>query len=386
MSRMQRTNLTLGDDPLMAMLNSKDPNIQPPAAAANNHLNSLPIAQPVNNPLSSDDINILNNERINRQAQQQQRTKIAQPVANLYSSNSGLSNEVDNDYFNGNPEETAPKSPTNKIFTFESQSVSSNPMQNNNSIVSGLSAALANNRNSTLPTLPHNTSLLNNSAVQARNTQPVTFRKPSHYPANDYSGVSVEIQHDYVDDWTHHGSIPGEKLVMKIEKVHYYSETNIVSSQQQIDEVISTNQANVNYSEKGSFKGTLVMTNYQLYLDPANEKQRSNNNAPVLALPLSTIERLEVEKAKTKRGSEWVQVVEIAAKDGRVLRFGFVDADMIKRAMDCLTLYVFPDQDEYLFAFFYKPKAQIAADIDGTAQRTALLYQFHSFWLFQLEF
>ena len=44
---------------------------------------------------------------------------------------------------------------------------------------------------------------------------------------------------------------------------------------------------------------------------------------------------------------------------------GFGSETFAKRAFDCLNMYVFPNEDSLLFAFYYKPKQPVPFHLNG---------------------
>jgi hypothetical protein len=87
--------------------------------------------------------------------------------------------------------------------------------------------------------------------------------------------LPADIQASLVDDWLSYGSIPGEKLVMRIEPVQFC-------------------RADMAYN------GTLVMTSYQIYFEPVRPDPKLTSGHPLgggkLSIPLSTIERIDVSR------------------------------------------------------------------------------------------
>jgi hypothetical protein len=177
---------------------------------------------------------------------------------------------------------------------------------------------------------------------------------------------SAELTRVLVDDWDSHGRVPGEHSVMQIPDVLVFSahdEAHMVTH---------------------SLLGTLFMSSYQLFLEPTQRRDRLGQ--AVLAVPLSTIERLELDNRTKNSGSGGAggtgagaggggggganlppqrHYLELYSKDGRHLRFGFAKIDECKRSFDCLSQYVFPAKDEYMFAWSYKLKVPLPAHLDG---------------------
>ena len=182
---------------------------------------------------------------------------------------------------------------------------------------------------------------------------------PLLLPYQDYTLVDDELMMDYVDDWDSHGDVPGEKLVMKIECVFYYRDadsvaTNTPMQSQQVaakrwvydplSQPIATNAAPQQVSsytpptqvshadDKSTVIGTLVMTSYQLYLEPlSSTADRLSKHVidGVIAMPLSTIEKLVKEPPRGQ-----LHILDLHGKDGRVIRFGFGSETFAKRAFD----------------------------------------------------
>jgi hypothetical protein len=75
-----------------------------------------------------------------------------------------------------------------------------------------------------------------------------------------------------------------------------------------------------------------------------------------------------MEKAEVIRGKSGpviTHMIDLTCKDMRSLRFGFASQDMCKRAHSCLDLYVFPNKEDYLFAFNYRVDRPFPPEIDG---------------------
>jgi hypothetical protein len=165
-----------------------------------------------------------------------------------------------------------------------------------------------------------------------------------------------QLTTESADDWDSHGKLPGEKAVMQIPDVVCWNSHDDITSVQHC------------------LWGTLFMTSYQLFLEPSQRRDRLGPS--VLAIPLSTIDRIEIEKSRGGSSSTAVgnilgaphhllNYLEVYSKDGRTLRFGFMKFDEAKRAYDCIGSYVFPQKDEFLFAFYYKIKTPIPEHLDG---------------------
>ena len=163
---------------------------------------------------------------------------------------------------------------------------------------------------------------------------------------------------DYVDDWDSHGGIPGEKLIMKIEAVFYYRDADSVaantplqsqqvaakrsvfdplSQHQPVNQAVTSTAyappQGVSGDDKSTLIGTLVMTSYQLYLEPllSDPAERLTRHVidGVIAMPLSTIEKVVKEPPRGK-----VHILDCHGKDGRVVRFGFGSETFAKRAFE----------------------------------------------------
>ncbi len=74
----------------------------------------------------------------------------------------------------------------------------------------------------------------------------------------------------------------------------------------------------------------------------------------------------------SQQNNNWMRhidhVLEMICKDLRILRFGFATDEMCKRASMCLEQYVFPNKDDYLFAFDHFrdiKKRGIPPEMDG---------------------
>ena len=189
---------------------------------------------------------------------------------------------------------------------------------------------------------------------------PAHSSTPVLLPYQDYTLVDDELMMDYVDDWDSHGDVPGEKLVMKIECVFYYRDadsvaTNTPMQSQQVaakrwvydplSQPLATNsgapQQPSSYTpptavshadDKSTVIGTLVMTSYQLYLEPLSspaERLSKHVIDGVIAMPLSTIEKLVKEPPRGQ-----LHILDLYGKDGRVIRFGFGSETFAKRAFD----------------------------------------------------
>ena len=166
---------------------------------------------------------------------------------------------------------------------------------------------------------------------------------------------SLELTKECLDDWDSHSRIPGEKSVM------------------QIPDVLSYNAHDEPTQVLHALFGTLYMTSYQLFLEPTQRRDRLSQ--AVQSVPLSTIDRIEIEKSRGGGGSSipgsplgpyhLLNFLDIYSKDGRFIKFGFMKFDECKRAYDCLQQYVFPPKEEYLFAFYYRIKTPIPAHLDG---------------------
>jgi len=129
-----------------------------------------------------------------------------------------------------------------------------------------------------------------------------------------------------------------------------------------------------------SLFGTLFMTGYQLFLEPSQRRDRLGT--AVAALPLATIERIELERNKgpssssgsgsnsggagssSHPGVSWSHL-DVWSKDGRYWKLGFRHWEEAKRAYDCLDMYVFPAKEEFLFAFYYKIKTPLPEHLNG---------------------
>lgn len=177
--------------------------------------------------------------------------------------------------------------------------------------------------------------------------------------------VPVELSRELCDDWDSHGRIPGEKSVMAI------------------PDVLAYNAHDDPGSVSHSIVGTLFMTTYQLFIEPTQRRDRLGQ--AVLAIPLSTMDRIELDKqTQGKQGggsggagapqqgsaasgnhTPNLHYLDIFSKDGRYLRFGFLKIDECKRAFDCLTQYVFPSKEEFLFAFYYRIKTPLPKHLNG---------------------
>jgi myotubularin-related protein 1/2 len=191
------------------------------------------------------------------------------------------------------------------------------------------------------------------SAAAAAQRRASTF-KASNLPcrARDWN-PSTALSKECLDDWDAHGRIPGEKAVM------------------QIPDVVSYNAHDELPAVVHALYGTLFMTSYQLFLEPTQKRDRLG--PAVQAIPLSTIDRIEIEKSRgggSVSGSplgphHLLNYLDIYSKDGRFIKFGFMKFDECKRAYDCLNQYVFPAKEEYLFAFYYRLKTPIPAHLDG---------------------
>ena len=194
---------------------------------------------------------------------------------------------------------------------------------------------------------------------------------PVLLPYQDFTQVDDDLMMDYVDDWDSHGDVPGEKLIMKIEAVFYYRDADSVTantpmqSQQvaarkNVFDPLSQHQpmntavqatsytppTQVSGDDKSTLLGTLVMTSYQLYLEPLSdpaERLAKHVIDGVIAMPLSTIEKVVKEPPRGK-----VHILDCHGKDGRVVRFGFGSETFAKRAFDCLNMFVFPNQDDFV--------------------------------------
>ena len=212
---------------------------------------------------------------------------------------------------------------------------------------------------------------------------------PLILPYQDYTLVDDELMLDYVDDWESHGDVPGEKLVMKIECVFYYRDADSVltNTPQQSQQVLasrsrfdplsspaasqpSTTSAGIytppvqltSNNDASTVIGTLVMTSYQIYLEPLLKDDRTHHYVidGLIAMPLSTIEKIVMEPPRGQ-----LHIVDLHGKDGRVVRFGFGSSNFAKRAFDTLNVYVFPNDDTLLFAFYYKLKHPVPPHLNG---------------------
>lgn len=208
------------------------------------------------------------------------------------------------------------------------------------------SPAAASSASSPTPSSPASTSSSSNQQLLG----PVPF-KASSLPCRSRDWHPSEaLSRDCSDDWDSHGRVSGEKAVMQIPDVTCYNAHDDLSS------------------VCHSLHGTLFMTSYQLFLEPTQRRDRLGQ--AVQAMPLSTIDRIEIEKSRSGSANAYsalasLSFLDIYSKDGRYIKFGFPKFDECKRAYDCLNLYVFPAKDEYLFAFYYKLRAPIPAHLDG---------------------
>ena len=212
---------------------------------------------------------------------------------------------------------------------------------------------------------------------------------PLLLPYQDYTLVDDELMLDYVDDWESHGDVPGEKLVMKIECVFYYRDADsvltntpqqsqqVLASKSRFDPLSSPAASQPSATSAGIYTppaqltsnndastviGTLVMTSYQIYLEPLLKDDRAQHHVidGLIAMPLSTIEKIVMEPPRGQ-----LHIVDLHGKDGRVVRFGFGSSNFAKRAFDTLNVYVFPNDDTLLFAFYYKLKHAVPAHLNG---------------------
>ena len=231
----------------------------------------------------------------------------------------------------------------------------------------------------------HPPPLLDNAAPM-EDTQPAG---PLILPYQDYTLVDDELMLDYVDDWESHGDVPGEKLVMKIECVFYYRDADsvltntpqqsqqVLASKSRFDPLSSPAASQPNANSGGIYTppaqlagnndattviGTLVMTSYQIYLEPLLKDDRAQHHVidGLIAMPLSTIEKMVMEPPRGQ-----LHIVDLHGKDGRVVRFGFGSSNFAKKAFDTLSAFVFPNDDTLLFAFYYKLKHAVPPHLNG---------------------
>lgn len=170
---------------------------------------------------------------------------------------------------------------------------------------------------------------------------------------------SVDLTRLLPDDWDSHGRVPGEHAVM------------------QIPDVLAYNAHDEPSGVAHSVLGVLFMTSYQIFVEPTQRRDRLGQ--AVMALPLSCIERIEMDKTRpppsvVAAGSVALAAtshtpplhyLELHAKDGRFIKLGFGKLDEHKRAYDCLAQYVFPLKDEFLFAFYYRLRVPLPPALDG---------------------
>ena len=78
------------------------------------------------------------------------------------------------------------------------------------------------------------------------------------------------------DDWNSHGNIPGEKLIMRIDQVHF--QLGFLSC----TGLFSTRHVQVAWLRgENAIPGILVMTSYQVYFEPLNRQELKMGGAVV---------------------------------------------------------------------------------------------------------
>ena len=117
-----------------------------------------------------------------------------------------------------------------------------------------------------------------------------------------------------------------------------------------------------NMNDPSTVIGTLVMTSYQIYLEPLLQDDRSQHHVidGLIAMPLSCIEKIVQEPPRGQ-----LHIVDLHGKDGRVVRFGFGSSNFAKQTFDMLNVFVFPNNDTLLFAFYYKLKHTVPPQLNG---------------------
>jgi len=116
------------------------------------------------------------------------------------------------------------------------------------------------------------------------------------------------------------------------------------------------NEATFTRGKTLNYTGRLIMTNYKLIFVPDEIKCKDlpKNPKGFFKIPLGLISTYEKDFDKKSN----IVYVDISTKDGRKLRFMFLSTEkelMAEKICKVIEIYVFHGEENYTFAFLYKP-------------------------------